>query len=405
MIHPRALLVAIAILALLPYPAWSQAPASLDAVAREALAHSPALSAMDQAIKAADARATAAGAPANPSLIAQLQLSPQPANNMVTMGLRQPLDFRGLASQRRAQVAEDVEILKLSRDRLAKQVALQAKDAYFRLWSAREALKVHGWDLAWQQEELARVRRQIAAGDLAPHERTDAEFELMKLQLAHRSAAQQVLAQEARLAFLLGRAPETPLGLGELAPPATPSLAPLDAWLAEARRQRPEPRQIEIARRREERGVRLADSMRFGNGEVQAQLGTAANTDPLVYGAFDLPLPLRYDQAGERAGAQAEAARLEAERLVKDQEIAQEVLAAYYEALEAQARLADLDARSLPFAEHQLEKATARRKAGFGSLVELRAARHVLSDVASERLQAILAYQLSYLRLEGAAGR
>ncbi|MNL21487.1 Outer membrane efflux protein [compost metagenome] len=249
------------------------------------------------------------------------------------------------------------------------------------------------------------MNAQIAAGALAPHERVDAEFELMKLERERRSAAQRVVGQEAHLAFLLGRAPGSAIALGALGQSAPAPLAPLEAWLAEARAQRLEPQEISIARRREERGVRLADSMRFGNGEVQAQLGTAANTEPLVYGAFDLPLPVRYDQAGERAGAEAEAARLEAERLVKDQEIAQEVLAAYYAALEAKTRLAEIDTRSLPFAEHMLEKATARRKAGVGSIAELAAARHALSDVASDRLQALLAYQLSYLRLESAVGR
>ncbi|HEY9899525.1 MAG TPA: TolC family protein [Pantanalinema sp.] len=405
MIQLRTLLASLCALALLPAPAWSQATASLADVASEAVAHSPALKAMDQAIIAAKARATAAGAPANPSLIGQLQLSPQAANNMLTLGLRQPLDFRGLAAQRKEQVAEDVEILALSRDRLSKQVALQAKEAYYRLWGAREALKVHDRDLTWQQEELSRVNAQIAAGALAPHERVDAEFELMKLERERRSAAQQVLGLEAHLAFLLGRAPGSPVAPLSLDQKEIAPLAPLETWLAEARAQRLEPKEIAVARRREQRGVRLADSMRFGNGEVQAQLGTAANTEPLVYGAFDLPLPVRYDQAGERAGAEAEASRLEAERLVKDQEIAQEVLAAYYASLEAQARLKDIDARGLPFAEHQLEKATARRKAGIGSLTELAAARHGLSDVASERLQALLSYQLSYLRLESAAGR
>ncbi|MNX65856.1 Outer membrane efflux protein [compost metagenome] len=296
-------------------------------------------------------------------------------------------------------------ILTLSRKRLEKQVALQAKAAYYRLWSVREALKVHDRDISWQQAEVGRVNKQIAAGELAPHERLDADFELLKLQLARRGVEQQVVAQEAHLAFLLGRPVGEPLALAELAAPQPTPLQPLEAWLAEARRERLEPQEIAIARRREERGVRLAESWRFGNGEIEAQLGTAANTEPVVVGGFDLPLPVRYDQAGERAAATAEAARLEAERLVKDQEIAQEVLGAYYAALEAKTRLAEIDTRSLPFAEHMLEKATARRKAGVGSIAELAAARHALSDVASDRLQALLAYQLSYLRLESAVGR
>lgn len=395
-----ALLVALAVPA---GPVWGS-PLTHEEIAAAAVAQSPVIQAIDHAIDAAKARAAVSGARNNPSLVGQVQLSSQSSNNLFTLGLRQMLDFRGLAAQRRAQAEEEVEILVLQRDRLTRDVEAKAREAYWQAWLSRTELQRQTRDLAWQREELGRMRKMVDLGNASRHELVDAELELLEAEIAQRHAQQQAMGELARLNFLLGRAETTPL---DLVPPSetVQDLAPLSAWIDEAQLNRPEPKQIAIARRREVRGVRLAESMRFGEGEIEAQAGTAANTDPLFYGTFDLPLPLWNRHEGERRASSADAARLEAELLANRQTISQEVLAAYYAALAARSRLVDVSDRLIPHAEHLLEKAEARVKLGAGARTELQRARHAFSQAESELAKAKLDYQLSLLRLETAAGR
>lgn len=396
----------LALLLLLVWPAgaaWGN-PLTQDELARMAVSQSPAIQAMDQAIEAAKARAETTGAWNNPSLVGQLQLSPNADHRMLTLGLNQRLDFRGLAAQRRAQAEEDVEILALERKRLGQEVAARAKEAYFQAWLARIELLRQARDLQWQRDEMERIRQRVAMGTASRHELIDAELDALEAELAQRNAEQQAKGRLARLNFLLGRAEGEALDL------ASPSievaeLAPLSEWIDEAQRNRSEPQQISVARRREIRGIRLAESLRFGEGELEAQAGTAANADPVFLGEIDLPLPLWNRFEGERRAASAEATRLEAELIAASQEIAQQVLEAYYEAVEAQMRLLDVTERLIPHAEHLLEKAEERLKLGAANRTELLSARQAFSHAESERAKAYLAYQLSLLRLQTAVGR
>lgn len=396
----------LALLLLLALPAgaaWGN-PLSQEDLSSKAIAQSPVLQAMDHAIEAAKARAEVSGARNNPSLVGQVQVSPTTDHNMVTLGFRQLLDFRGLASQRRAQAEEEVEILQLQRARLKQEVSAQAKEIYWQAWLARTDLAQKTRDLEWQRDEMARVRKRLDAGTTSRHELVDAELDVLQAELAQRNAQQQAKGQLARLNFLLGRAEDAPLELVEPTSEVAP-LAPLSAWIDEAQLNRPEPRQVAIARRREIRGIRLAESLSFGEGELEAQAGTAANTDPVFFGTIDLPLPLWNRHEGERRAASADAARLDVELLASRQAISREVLSAYYAAVEARSRLVDVTERLIPHAEHMLEKAQERLKLGAGNRTELQSARHAFSQAESERAKANLDYQLSLLRLQSAVGR
>lgn len=385
-------------------PPASAAPLGPEDLATMAIRQSPVLQAADHAIDAAKARAQLSGTWANPSLVGQVQLSPNVDHHMLTLGLRQLLDFRGLSAQRREQANEEVEILGLQRERLSREIAAQAKEAYWQLWLAETELTRLKRDLAWHRDELNRVRKRLELGTASRHELVDAELAVLEAELAERNAEEQLKGRRARLNFLLGLSADSPL---ELASPTVTlePLAPLKAWIDEAQANRPEPRQVAIARRREARGVRLADSLRFGEGELEAQAGSAANADPVFIGTFDLPIPLwnRFDQ--DRRLASAEAARLGVELLATRQTISQEVLSAYYDALAARTRLLDVTERLIPRARHDLEKAEDRLKAGAANRTELLQARLALSQAESEHAKALLDYQVAILRLQTAAGR
>ena len=399
----RSTLALLLLLALPAGAAWGQ-PLSPDDLSSMAVRQSPVIQAMDHAIEAAKARTQVSGALSNPSIVGQVQLSPTTDHNMLTLGFRQLLDFRGLAAQRREQAAEEIEILALQRTRLTQEVGAQAKEVYWQTWLAETERALKSRDLAWQRDEVTRVRKRVDMGSASRHELIDAELDLLQAELAERSAQQHAKGQRARLKFLLGLVEDAPLALATPSAEVAP-LEPLATWIDEAQLNRPEPRQVAIARRREVRGVRLAESLRFGEGELEAQAGTAANSDPVFFGTFDLPVPLWNRHEGERRAAAPDAARLDVELLASRQAISQEVLAAYYAALEAQTRLKDVSERLVPHAEHVLEKAEERLKLGAGNRTELQSARHALSQAESERAKAHLDYQLSLLRLHTAAGR
>jgi outer membrane protein TolC len=405
----RPLFLALTLALSLPVGLLTAPPAhaeavTLDASTRTAEAASPALAALEAALEAARARALAAGAWTNPSLVSQVQLSTNPDANMVTLGFRQPLDFRRLAQQRREAAEEEIASLALTRTRTRQQVRHQARSAYVSLWLARAALAQHEALVAYAEAELARGRKRVAAGGLAGHDLVHVEFELARARLERQSAAHAAARARVRLNFLWGRPAEAAIEQPP-APTTLPPLAPLAAWVAEGQAQRTELAQSVIAARREERVARLAESLRFGEGDIDLEAGTTGRGDPTLYGAFGLPVPLWNTREHEAAAARAERARHEADRAATAQGVGQEIADAYLEAQQAAERHRMAASGLVPLAGHALEKAEARLRAGAARPAEVLEARQAVLEAESARLKALLDYHLAHARLELAAGR
>ena len=387
-----------------------QAPASAavlvpeQAVAR-ALAASPALRAYDQAIDAARVRAGLAGAWPNPSVVTQVQLSPNRDQQMLTLGLRQPLDFRNLGALRRTHAEADVEALALARERTHRKVANEARQAYLHLWRDEAAVRAQERHVAFLEGELARQRRRAAAGAVAPHETLHVAYELASARLQRQAARHEAERERARLNFLWGAPADAAIALAPR--PAGPPgpLPPLDAWVAEARAKRLELAEATTAIRREVHAANVAEALRFGEGELDLEAGTAGAADPLFYSAFALPVPLWADPAGGAAAARADAARLEAERVGLARAIDQEVADAYLACRQAAERLRETTEVLVPLAGHALERAVTRVRAGAAMGAEILEARKQQRDAENARLQATLDYDLALLRLGQAAGR
>jgi cobalt-zinc-cadmium efflux system outer membrane protein len=405
----RPLAVALTLALSLPVGLAAAPPAhaeaiTLDASTRTAEAASPALKALEAALEAARARALAAGAWTNPSLVSQVQLSTNPDANMVTLGFRQPLDFRRLAQQRREAAEEEIASLALTQTRTRQQVRHQARTAYVSLWLAQATVAQHDRAVAYAEAELARGRKRVAAGALAGHELVHVEFELARARLDRQSAAHDAARARVRLNFLWGRPAEAPIAQPP-APATLPPLAPLSDWLAEGQAQRTELAQAVIAARREERVARLAESLRFGEGDIDLEAGTTGRGDPTIYGAFGLPVPLWNTREHEAAAARAESARHEAERAATAQHVAQEIADAYLEVQQASERHRMAASGLVPLAGHALEKAEARLRAGAARPAEVIEARQAVLAAESARLKALLDYHLAHARLALAAGR
>jgi outer membrane protein TolC len=381
--------------------AWTQ-----EAAAEAAVRHSAAVRGLERATEAARSRARAAGAWPNPAVVSQYQLSTDPGNHMLTLGVRQPLDFRGLARQRREAAEDEAQALVTELEATRRKVRLEARRAHVSLGLARATLAGQEAEVRYLEGELARGRRRVQAGALAAHELIHTEFELA---LAHQRLVQAGHDAEralARLNVLFGRPIDAPVALPPVAREAPAVAGGLAAWIAEARTRRPEPLQAELAARRERRSARLAESLRFGEGELDVEGGTAGPySAPMLYSAFSLPVPVWNDYGAEAAAHDAEAARQEAQRAAAEAAIAAEVTDAWLEARQAAARVEEVVRGPLALSGHALEKAQARLAAGAGSPDEVLEARQQRRAAETSHLQALLAYHLARLRLEEAAGR
>jgi cobalt-zinc-cadmium efflux system outer membrane protein len=325
---------------------------------------------------------------------------------MLTVGVRQPLDFRGLARQRQEAAEEEALAVEAELAGTRRQVAYQARRAHVALWLALATVRGHEAEQRYLRDELARGKRRVAAGALAPHELIHTEFELAQAHQRWVQASHDAERARDRLNVLFGRPVGTAIPMPPVALTAPVPEGELAAWVAEARAHRFEPLQAELAARRERRSARLAASLRFGEGELDMQGGTAGPLNaPLLYTAFSLPVPVWNDYGAEAASHEAEAARQEAQRAAAEAAIAAEVTDAWLEARQAAARVEEIARGPLALAGHALEKAQARLAAGAGALVEVLEARQQRLAAEASRLQALLTYHQARLRLEEAAGR
>lgn len=388
-------------------PEENRATASLglEAALAEAEAHSPAIAALDAAIVAARARAVSAGSWPNPSLVAQSQLSTNAGNNMVTVGFRQPLDFRGLTAQRRAHAEEEVEYLQHARAVASLRERSAVREAYWRMALALEAVQARDSEVAAVQREHTRAQRRVAAGALAVHELVHTEHELAHSRLDAQAARHELARAQLRFNLLLGRPGETPVRLAPRALETFAALGALDEYQRTAFANRPEWSQAGVALRRENRAVRLAEALRFGEGEIDLEGGTTSNTDPTLYAAFALPVPLWNDQRAEVTAAQAQSARVAAEQAGVRRDLQLEVAQAYLDAQQARDRLREVTESLLKLAEHGLEKAEARVKVGAASPEEILVARKDLLAAQLARLERLLELHLADARLQSAIGR
>lgn len=374
--------------------------------AYEAVKVNHAVKALEKALEAARARVQSAGSWANPSLVSQYQLSTDAGNHMLTLGLRQPLDFRGITSQRQIAAEDEAFALEIQLAATRRKVAYQARRAYVTLWLSEATEKGQGAALGFLKAELERGKKRVKAGALAPHELIHTEFEWALAQQRYTQAKHEVERARIRLNVLLERPISQSISLPPVAQDAPPPEGELNRWLEEARLKRPEPNLAKLAARQERRGAKMAELMRFGEGEIDLEGGTAGPyAAPMLYGAFTLPIPLWNNYAAATNAHQAEAARQEAHQAAAEAALKAEVTDAWIETRQAAARVEEVTQGSLTLAAHALEKAQARVASGAGAALEVVEARQQELEAKTQHIRALLNYHLARLKLEEAVGR
>ena len=222
------------------------APLALSEAVSHALAGNPNLLAAQAKWEAMKNQPAQAGAPANPMFTMRgMDLADGgdfPNANEKQFAIEQPLTAFGKGGLRRQAAEYEVRAMESEYEILALDVALDVKETYYGLWSARQARTV----VRDETNVLARLetvaQTTYAAGQSSQADVIKAQTELTMLQPRLLDLDAQIRNLEAKLNVLMGRAADAPIEIA--APPVLPETArPAGDLRKRAGQNRPEIKQ------------------------------------------------------------------------------------------------------------------------------------------------------------------
>jgi len=341
------------------------------ALIRSVLARNPSAEVAQAAVRVAEARASAAGSFADPSL--RTQLAPQSLWDGPRTGYRieltQPIAVWGKRGLARGAARAEADAARFDLAALRLDLALAASQLFDDYYLAARSLAVNAAhrELALDLREASLARYE--AGEAPKQAPLAAELEAARLE--HREVELQTMQRiaAAQLNALLHRAPDTALPPPPAALDAPAAGDPLAAASAE---ERPELRAAEARAAARESEAKLARRERIP--DVMLMAGYDAMWDqpemrPMLGIELELPLQrARRRAAIAEADALRDAAQHERERAQSDAALA--VTIARERLAEARHALGILREEILPAARDQAEAANAALAAGRGNFAE-----------------------------------
>jgi outer membrane protein len=325
------------------------------------------------------------------------------------------LDFGG----RRATVEEARQALiaaNFDNNATLQNVMLQVEAAYYQYQYARTLLQAQEASVKEAQASLDAAEHRHDAGVGTIADVLQAKTALSQAELALQTTEGQVQTIRGVLATAVGLPANTPYDVAPL--PAELPVAPLqqevDRLIEDAQARRPD---LAAARARVDKAQAHVDKMRAADRPF---VSTNLNSSRIFYepegnhqdtygASLLLTIPvfngLRYQYDLLRAEADAEAAR--AERDTLGQEVVSQVWTSYYN-LKTASRRVDTSADLLESAAKSYEVASARYKAGVGSILDLLTAESALLSARAQQAQARTDWLISVAQLAhdtGALGR
>lgn len=331
------------------------------------------------------------------------------ANFRTSVDVRLPLLQRRAISAGIEQAKAGERAAEAQRELAEQQLRFRTVEAYYGLQLARERLRVARSTVDSALAEEKRVADLVEQGvrvrsDLLAAQAQRAEFE----QQAIEAAGQEVSALAA-LNSLLDRPLGRPAALSEALPERKFSDPPLDVWLAEATRLRPELQQLaaEVEQRRQ--------AWRTARGGWQPGLDLFARYGASLSGGLDgsadytVGARLSFDLIdfgrAPRVSRTLSQLRLSQARLQQaEQSVALEVVQADQQFRAAREKLT-VAAAAVRQAEEALRIVRDRHEVGITTITELLRARDALLAAELNRLRARYEQILSYARLLLGAGR
>lgn len=232
----------------------------------------------------------------------------------LTFGISVPL-WRGREIDgARAQIKVRAKQREVSETELSLRVidvVTQVQNAYWSLVAARREREVRADGVALGREQLARSKRQIDSGTLAPVELAAAEAELQRRIDSYMASVNAVTQTENGLKMLLAGSREDAMWSEELAPvdarPLDPPVKELGAAVRTGLERRPELKAVRLMTEANEVQATLARDKRKPQVNLVAGYSTAGlsgtiNTTPNPFEGMNAPLNSRVDQLSLLAG-------------------------------------------------------------------------------------------------------
>jgi len=409
----RLLFVIMGMLSLVPVSAVPEAaaePLRLNAVVTEALAQNPAIQAAHHRWQAAQERAPQARALDDPEF--KIELWNTPENLDVTrtdntiFGLSQRFPFPGKLGLKESLAVKEAEMAAAQLRAKEREVAAQAKSAYYEVFLAHREIDVHHEQVAILKEffEIANARFRVGKGAQMDVLKASRELSMLANDLS--VLEQQLETAKARLNILLNRAPQSPLG-EPLEPVGPRARRTLEALQQTAVQNRPELRALDLDIARSETATALAHKQYYPDFNVTV---SRFQNDGMRdgYGAMaTMSLPFfwtkpKYDAGVREARANQDSAQAAFQSLknqvlfeVKDflvrAEAAEKVIALYKTTV-------------IPQAQQTLESARINYRAAKVEFLTMLDAERALRDFQLEYYRSLTAFEQRTAELERAVG-
>lgn len=280
--------------------------------------------------------------------------------------------------------------------------------AFHRALVARERARLAERVLAFQEELLRVVERQIAAGDAAPLTLRLAQAEVAQARQASVAATQTLLVARIRLAQLSGwpvDSPPVPTG-GLDAPRDPPAQADL---VRTARQHLPRLRVRHASIREAQARADLAAREAWPRPSLGVSYRHEGNPAPegprdIVLGTITIPIPSWQLNQGERARARADVTVAQAELEAVEMLLAGEIAQARSEVVAAAQRVRSYGTEVLPRFEENLTLLRRSFELGEIDLLALSIGRERFLRIQSDALDAQLDYFVAIAELERVVG-
>jgi len=322
------------------------------------------------------------------------------------VGISQTIPFPGKTYLRGRIAGEEAKEVMADADLMELDITFQVTDVFYALLRAEERVGYAGQNLGFTQDFVQMTELKFEAGDVPQMEVVRARVEAARAANLVRVAENEERLDRARLNFLLGRTPSSPLPIqGELRVPAgSYDLEEITGW---ALQNRPEIRKLMAAIE----GRRLEKRQGFMSYLPDFDVGASKHRIPGEDDSWDvtlsLALPVFFWQParGEIAEADANLRALQQESAHLANSISLEVEAAYVNLTSAANQIRLFEEELLTQAEEAYQMYEFAYQQGEIEAIDLIETRRTLNDARTSYVDALYTYEVARAAIERSIAR
>jgi outer membrane protein len=286
-------------------------------------------------------------------------------------------------------------------------VILEVKKAYYSYVTAKALLEAQEATYKEAESNLDAAKERYHVGVATIADVLQAQTARAQAKLALDSLRGQIQTTRGTLATAMGLPANTPYDIevpkGEI--PFNKILEKVDAYLAQAEKQRPDLAAARAQTRKAEAHVRTVEAKRYPSIKATANWGTTyydtiGSSGNSYSGAIQLSFPIftgfsqHYDVIRAQADEKAARAHLDG----TEQQVVLEVWTSYYNLKTAEQRVSTSE-DLLKSATESYQVALGRYKAGVGTILDLLSAQSALQSARAQRVQANSDWFVSFAQL------